>query len=69
MEEDLKKYRLSISIQENRKTEVHRILMNYKEELITNAETRKGTKIPQAQIDAWLYTEKNHEEEVILTEI
>lgn len=38
--------------------------MNYKEELISNAEYRKGTKIPRSQIEEWLSTEKVYEEEI-----
>lgn len=61
---DLSKYDQSIKIQEERKKEVYKILMNYKEELINNAEDRKGAKIPPRQIEIWLATEKQYEEEL-----
>ena len=38
--------------------------MKYKEELLDNAETRKGTKIPRAEIENWLNQEKFLEEEL-----
>lgn len=61
---DLEKYNQSIEIQEERKREVYKILMNYKEELLSNAEYRKGTKIPRNQIEKWLEREKDFEEEI-----
>jgi chromosome segregation ATPase len=64
LEADLQKYNQSIEFQEERKKEVYKILMNYKEELISNAEYRKGTKIPRAQIEEWLSTEKFYEDEI-----
>ena len=36
--------------------------MKYKEELLDNAETRKGTKIPRAEIENWLGREKQLED-------
>ena len=38
--------------------------MKYKEELLDNAETRKGTKIPRAEIENWLGREKELEDEL-----
>jgi len=38
--------------------------MNYKEELLANAEYRKGTKIPREQKDKWTEKEKEIEEEI-----
>lgn len=64
LEADLSKYNQSIEIQEERKREVYKILMNYKEELITNAEYRKGTKIPKEKQEEWLSREKIYEDEV-----
>lgn len=64
LEADLQKYNQSIEIQEDRKREVYKILMNYKEELLMNAEYRKGTKIPQLQIEDWLSKEKFNEDEI-----
>jgi hypothetical protein len=61
---DLEKYNQSIEIQEERKREVYKILMNYKDELLSNAEYRKGTKINRDQIDKWLDKEKDSEDEV-----
>lgn len=61
---DLLKYEQSIKIQEERKKDVYKILMNYKEELINNAEDRKGAKIPQRTIENWLATERRYEEEI-----
>ena len=61
---DLSKYDQSIKIQEERKKEVYKILMNYKEELLNNAEDRKGAKIPQKQVEVWLATENQYEEEI-----
>lgn len=65
LQADLQKYNQSIQLQEEKKKEVYRILMNYKEELISNAEYRKGTKIPEIQIEKWLSDERQYEEEVI----
>ena len=64
LEADLLKYEQSIKIQEERKKEVYKILMNYKEELINNAEDRKGGKIPQTKIQGWLAQEKKYEDEI-----
>ena len=64
LEADLSKYNQSIEIQEERKREVYKILMNYKEELISNAEYRKGTKIPKEKQEEWLAKEKMYEDEV-----
>lgn len=64
LEADLQKYNQSIEFQEERKKEVYKILMNYKEELISNAEYRKGTKIPRAQIEEWLSSEKIYEDDI-----
>lgn len=61
---DMSKYDQSIKIQEERKREVYKILMNYKEELLNNAEDTKGLKIPQKQIEYWLSTENQNEEEI-----
>jgi hypothetical protein len=61
---DLEKYNQSIEIQEERKREVYKILMNYKEELLSNAEYRKGTKIPRDHIDKWLDKEKESEDDI-----
>ena len=58
LDQDLKRYQLSIEEQEKRKQDVYEILMKYKEELLDNAETRKGTKIPRAEIEYWLEREK-----------
>jgi hypothetical protein len=69
LEADLLKYEQSIKIQEDRKKEVYKILMNYKEELINNAEDRKGGKIPQWKIQAWLSKEKKYEEEIKILRI
>ena len=38
--------------------------MEYKKELLDNAETRKGTKISKAQKDKWLREEKIYEDEI-----
>ena len=38
--------------------------MEYKTELLENAETRKGTKIPRAQIEDWLNKERRLEEDI-----
>ena len=51
LDQDLKRYQQSIEEQEKRKQDVYEILMKYKEELLDNAETRKGTKIPRAEIE------------------
>ena len=64
LEQDLKRYQQSIEEQEKRKQDVYEILMKYKEELLDNAETRKGTKIPRAEIENWLSREKFLEEEL-----
>ena len=64
LDQDLKRYQLSIEEQEKRKQDVYEILMKYKEELLDNAETRKGTKIPRAEIEYWLEREKLLEEQV-----
>jgi hypothetical protein len=61
---DLEKYNQSIEIQDERKREVYKILMNYKEELLFNAEYRKGTKIPREQVDRWLEKEKDSEDNI-----
>ena len=61
---DLEKYNQSIEIQEERKREVYKILMNYKEELLSNAEYRKGSKIVRDQIDKWLDKEKDSEDDI-----
>lgn len=61
---DLSKYDQSIRIQEERKKEVYKILMNYKEELINNAETNKGSKINPLVIERWLNEEKIKEDEI-----
>ena len=64
LDQDLKRYQQSIEEQEKRKQDVYEILMKYKEELLDNAETRKGTKIPRAEIENWLNREKFLEEEL-----
>ena len=64
LDQDLKRYQQSIEEQEKRKQEVYEILMKYKEELLDNAETRKGTKIPRAEIENWLGREKLLEDEL-----
>ena len=64
MDQDLKRYQQSIEEQEKRKQDVYEILMKYKEELLDNAETRKGTKIPRAEIENWLSTEKRLEDDI-----
>lgn len=69
LEADLLKYEQSIKIQEDRKKEVYKILMNYKEELINNAEDRKGAKIPPYKIQTWLSKEKKYEEEIKILRI
>lgn len=69
LEADLLKYEQSIKIQEDRKKEVYKILMNYKEELINNAEDRKGAKIPPFKIQTWLSKEKKYEEEIKILRI
>jgi len=61
---DLAKYEQSIKIQEERKKEVYKILMNYKEELLNNAEDRKGSKIPQKTKENWMAEELQYEEEI-----
>ena len=62
LDQDLKRYQQSIDEQERKKQEVYDILMEYKTELLENAETRKGTKIPRAQIEDWLNKERRLEE-------
>ena len=64
LDQDLKRYQQSIEEQEKRKQDVYEILMKYKEELLDNAETRKGTKIPRAEIENWLGREKELEDEL-----
>ena len=64
LDQDLKRYQLSIEEQEKRKQDVYDILMKYKEELLDNAETRKGTKIPRAEVEYWLEREKMLEEQL-----
>ena len=64
LDQDLKRYQLSIEEQEKRKQDVYDILMKYKEELLDNAETRKGTKIPRAEVEYWLEREKSLEEQL-----
>ena len=64
LDQDLKRYQLSIEEQEKRKQDVYEILMKYKEELLDNAETRKGTKIPRSEIEGWLGREKLLEDEL-----
>jgi hypothetical protein len=64
LDADVKKYNQSIEEQEKRKYEVYQILKSYKEELLNNAETRKGSKIPRSQIEDWLATEKRYENEI-----
>ena len=62
LDQDLQRYQKSIEEQEKRKQDVYEILMKYKEELLDNAETRKGTKIPRAEIENWLGREKQLED-------
>ena len=62
LDQDLQRYQQSIEEQEKRKQDVYEILMKYKEELLDNAETRKGTKIPRAEIENWLGREKQLED-------
>ena len=64
LDQDLKRYQQSIEEQEKRKQDVYEILMKYKEELLDNAETRKGTKIPRTEIEYWLSREKQLEDEI-----
>ena len=64
LEKDLKKYKDSIEEQENKKQEVYKILMEYKNDLLDNAETRKGTKISKKQRDKWLEEEKRDEDAI-----
>jgi len=64
LDQDLKRYQQSIEEQEKRKQDVYEILMKYKEELLDNAETRKGTKIPRSEIERWLSTEKQLEDDL-----
>lgn len=66
LEADEKRYESSIKVQEDRKRDVYEILMKYKEELLSNAESsRKGTKISDFQIREWMSKEKEFEEKVI----
>jgi chromosome segregation ATPase len=62
LDQDLQRYQQSIEEQEKRKQDVYEILMKYKEELLDNAETRKGTKIPRGEIENWLGREKQLED-------
>ena len=62
LDQDLQRYQQSIEEQEKRKQDVYNILMKYKEELLDNAETRKGTKIPRGEIENWLGREKHLED-------
>jgi len=64
LDQDLKRYQASIDEQENRKQDVYEILMKYKEELLENAETRKGTKIPKQDVQNWLNREKKLEDDI-----
>jgi hypothetical protein len=64
LDQDLKRYQSSIDEQENRKQDVYEILMKYKEELLENAETRKGTKIPKQEVQNWLNREKKLEDDI-----
>ena len=64
LDQDLQRYQKSIEEQEKRKQDVYEILMKYKEELLDNAETRKGTKIPRAEIEGWLGREKQLEDDL-----
>ena len=64
LDQDLKRYQQSIEEQEKRKQDVYDILMKYKEELLDNAETRKGTKIPRGEIEIWLGREKQLEDDL-----
>ena len=64
LEQDLKRYQQSIEEQEKRKQDVYDILMKYKQELLENAETRKGTKIPRKDMENWLTQEKNLEDQI-----
>ena len=64
LDQDLKRYQASIDEQENRKQDVYEILMKYKEELLENAETRKGTKIPKQEVQNWLNREKKLEDDI-----
>ena len=64
LDQDLQRYQQSIEEQEKRKQDVYEILMKYKEELLDNCQTRKGKKIPKAEIEMWLGKEKMLEDEV-----
>ena len=64
LDQDLKRYQQSIEEQEKRKQDVYDILMKYKQELLENAETRKGTKIPRKDMENWLTQEKNLEDQI-----
>jgi len=61
---DLEKYNQTVEIQQQRKQQIYRILMNYKEELLANAEYRKGTKISREQKEKWMEREREFEEEI-----
>ena len=64
LNQDLARYQQSIEEQEKRKQEVYEILMKYKEELLDNCLTKKGKKIPKAEIENWLRKEELLEEEL-----
>ena len=64
LDQDLRRYQQSIEEQEKRKQDVYDILMKYKEELLDNCQTRKGKKIPKAEIENWLGREKLLEDEL-----
>ena len=64
LDQDLKRYQQSIQEQERKKQEVYEILMEYKTELLDNAETRKGTKIPRGQVEEWLRRERELEDDI-----
>ncbi|MCQ2817424.1 MAG: DUF4201 domain-containing protein [archaeon] len=64
LDADLVKYKESISEQEAKKQEVYNILIEYKRELLDNAETRKGTKISKIQKEKWLNEEKKYEDQI-----
>ena len=64
LDQDLQRYQRSIEEQEKRKQDVYEVLMKYKEELLDNCQTRKGKKIPQAEIETWLGKEKMLEDEL-----
>jgi hypothetical protein len=64
LDADLQKYKQSIEIQEERKRDVYKILMNYKQELLMNAEDKKGQKIKAERVEEWLSEEKYYEDEI-----